>query len=574
MKKILTIIFILISITTVCYAKGVDVPDDIRVGLFSGSSAKSSVRLSSPGGIEIGTMSESGKFTHEDDALKNEELVVKKGTRAGSVQIDGYGEFGSNTEFPYFKSLENNGICIIEIDGKKYRGNVEIKRTSSSDMTIINHLSMQEYLYGVVPREIGGNSELEAVKAQAIVARTYAAKNYEKRIKLGFNVYPTTDDQAYGGYEWETKNSNKAVDETDGMVVTYNGELIGGYYYSTSGGYTEASENVWGGTYPYLKAVPDPYEIYVEGNTTWEVTYTADEIKQKLKNHDINVGDIEDLKILETAESGRVTKLKVVGTDGEEILTKSNTRTFFDLKSQWYTINDEAPKVPNSKTKQDNKKIEDDEESEVEVVVEKTKTETKQEEKNETDENAWYLNFETKSSGDTKLETSDGVSVLKRDYSKNDVPTQTISKDSDKDEETIDDSSSKDSKIEKKDDKVEKSSGDINKAEELDKEELITIPSGDEDTQNIVIKNKDRKSFLVELFTAIFGLNNEKSVNVQTLKRNYEAGSTKKVFVFRGRGWGHGIGMSQNGAKGMAKEGFTAEEILKWYYSGVEVEEY
>ena len=570
MKKILTIIFILISINTISFAKGIEVPDYIRVGLFSGSSAKSSVKLSSPGGIEIGTMSESGKFTHEDDALKNEVLVVKKGTSAGSVQIEGYGEFGSTTEFPYFKSLESNGVCIIEIDGKKYRGNVEIKRTSSSDMTIINHLSMQEYLYGVVPREIGGNSELEAVKAQAIVARTYAAKNYEKRIKLGFNVYPTTDDQAYGGYEWETKNSNKAVDETDGMVVTYNGDLIGGYYYSTSGGYTEASENVWGGTYPYLKAVPDPYEIYVEGNTTWEVTYTADEIKQKLKSHNINVGDIVDLKILETAESGRVTKLKVVGTAGEEILTKSNTRTFFDLKSQWYTINDEAPKVPNGKTKQENKKIEDDEESEVEVVVEKAKTETKQEEKTEADENAWYLNFETEKSGDVKLESSNGISTLKRDYSKNDALSKTVSND-----DNAKTTESRDKKEDiNNDDKVEEKTSGDNELNNIDEEEVISIPSGDEDTQNIVINLKGRKSFLLELFETILGLNKEKTIDVQTLKRNYKAGSSKTVFVFRGRGWGHGIGMSQNGAKGMAKEGFSAEEILKWYYSGVEVEKY
>ncbi len=423
-------------------------------------------------------------------------------------------------------------------------------------MTIINHLSMQEYLYGVVPREIGGNSEFEAVKAQAILARTFASRNYNKRMSQGFNLCPTTDDQAYGGYEWEVKNSNKAVDETDGMVATYKGELIGGYYYSTSGGFTEAPENVWGGTYPYLKAVPDPYEPVIEGNTTWEVTLTANEVREKLKKRDIDVGEIKDLVIEETAESGRVIKLKVVGTAGEKVLTKSATRTYLDLKSQWYTINDEAPKVPENSKKTSSGKEEKQDESKEEETKTETKT-SKNEEKEEVvikketeektvinkkdntstdiktenketkqeDDNKWYLNFET----------TDNVTIAKRDYG---VDTSELKK-----EET-------------------KKSG----------EELITISSGDADTETIIIDTKERKSFLFDIFN--FFINLDKAEKVTTLKKKYEAGSVAKVFVFRGRGWGHGIGMSQNGAKGMAKAGFNAEEILKWYYSEIEIEKY
>jgi len=279
--KSLFILFVFVLFFSCVYAQGVEAPKDIRIGLFYGSSAIDVLKLSSPGGIEIGTICD-GEFSYIDEVGANKELIITRDSENGAVKIEGFGTIGSKNEYPYFKSIENKEKSIINVNGKNYRGNVEIRRFSDSDMTVINHLSMQEYLYGVVPREIGGNSPLEAVKAQAIVARTYATKNYSRRKKWGFDLYPTVDDQAYGGYDWENPNSNNAVDETDGQVVVYNGELIGGYYFSTSGGYTESSENVWGGKLDYLKAVPDYYEPEVAGNTSWEVEYTAKEIKDKL----------------------------------------------------------------------------------------------------------------------------------------------------------------------------------------------------------------------------------------------------------------------------------------------------
>ena len=349
MKNIPMIILILISLlimSSVSFAATtINVPDDIRIGIYYNSKAKSQVTLSSPGGIKIGTMRD-GVFTYEYEVPANMKIKVTKGMASGSVHVEGFNTIGSETDTPYFKSVEDaEGKRLINIDDETYRGNVEIKRLPESDMTIINHVSMQEYLYGVVPREIGGNSSIEAVKAQAIVARTYAAKNYGRRSKLGFDLLPTVDDQAYGGYSWENPNSNRAVDETDGQVVVYNGELIGGYYFSTSGGYTESSENVWGGKIDYLKAVPDTYEPEIKGNTTWEVTKTADEIKASLSKNGINVGDIIDLVPVEYTDAGRILKLKIVGTNGEDYLTKSNARGYLGLKSQWYTINSAAPVV-------------------------------------------------------------------------------------------------------------------------------------------------------------------------------------------------------------------------------------
>lgn len=446
-RKIFLILVTFLMISGISYAT-VEVPDKIRIGLYYGSKGASSVTLSSPGGIEIGTF-DGDEFEIIEEIDPNDEIVVKKGNAKGSVTISGIGEVGDSDNIPYFRSLDDrNDNRIIVVNNQKYRGDIEIKRYSDSDMTVINVVCMQEYLYGVVPREIGGNSPYEAVKAQAIVARTYAAKNYNKRMKWGFNLYPTVDDQAYGGYEWENINSNRAVDETDGKVVVYDGELINGYYFSTSGGYTEASENVWGGKLGYLQAVPDPYEPDNLSKTTWTVQLTADEIKEKLANYGIDVGDVLDIRPTEYSEAGRVIELEIVGTDKTTVITKSKVRTYLGLDSQWYTVNDEPPQA-------------------VEIIVDNKK--------------------------------NDDNDIVKED-------------------------------------------------------------------------KKEEKRELKPLLSTIINIIENKEANVQEIKEKYEARKTyTDVFVIQGRGWGHAVGMSQNGAKGMASSGFDCEEIIKWYYTDVEI---
>lgn len=455
-RKIFLILIINLFVVNIAYAS-IDIPTEIRIGLYYGSKGASSITLSAPAGMEIGTF-DGEDFDVIEELDANDEITIKKGSKKGSVTVSGIGEFGDSNNVPYFRSLENrNDERIIVVNDKKYRGDIEIKRYSDSDMTVINVVGMQEYLYGVVPREIGGNSPYEAVKAQAIVARTYAIKNYEKRMKWGFNLYPTVDDQAYGGYEWENVNSNRAVDETDGQVVTYDGKLIDGYYFSTSGGYTENSENVWTSALGYLKAVPDPYEPDNLSKTKWTVELTADEVEERLAKNGVYVGDVINIEPTEYTEAGRVLELKIEGTEDTKIITKSKARTYLGLDSQWYTVNDEPPKA-------------------LEVAIDREDRE------------------------DVK-----------------------------KDEE---------------DKKVEK--------DETEEEE----------------KERELKPLLKQLTSLIRG---EKS-DVNVVKKEYAA--RKKytdVFVFQGRGWGHAVGMSQNGAKGMAENGFTAEEIIKWYYTGVEV---
>ena len=470
MKKLIGFFILLIIMLCSYTFAAVDVPEYIRVGLYSGTRAVNSFTVSSETGMQIGLVDEEGDFELIEEIKANKEITIKKGKKANSVNISGIGDFGDNDEFVRIIPNESRDVALLNVNDNNYRGEIEVRRFSTSDMTVINVVSMQDYLYGVVPREIGGNSPIEAVKAQAIIARTYAAKNYNKRSNWGFNLTNTTDDQAYGGYDWENQNSNIAVDETDGMVATYDGELIGGYYFSTSGGYTESSVNVWGGEVDYLEAVPDPYEPENLAKTTWTVTYSVEEIEALLAKKGIDVGNVLNMVVNEYSDAGRVLELEIIGTKDTYVLNKSLARTYLGLNSQWFTINDDEPEVPEYTIYRDDIEIHED----------------------ELDDENYEKEEETKEIKPILSGVINAITSIKNFNEKNDENTS----------------------------------------------------KNDEELTKINVSYDARKS---------------KSNAVD-------------IFEIKGRGWGHSVGMSQNGAIGMANNDFSCEEIIKWYYRGVEIE--
>lgn len=246
------------------------------------------------------------------------------------------------------KSLEESGpVKIGTAKLNTYRGQVEFYRVTGSDMTVINVLSMEQYLYGVVPNEIESYSNAEALKAQAVAARTYAYLNLTKTTKsnthlnYGFNLCSDIHCQVYRGMGSENANTNGAVDQTQDMVITYNGQLIEAVYSASSGGRTEDGSNVWTGA-PYLKSVEDKYESGNSPKYNWTLTFTADEVSQKLKNY--NIGNVTSIEVTRVSEAGRPIELIVRGTLKPEGVkfTKDGCRTFMSLYSQWYTITSNA----------------------------------------------------------------------------------------------------------------------------------------------------------------------------------------------------------------------------------------
>ncbi|HYW14482.1 MAG TPA: SpoIID/LytB domain-containing protein [Longimicrobium sp.] len=147
----------------------------------------------------------------------------------------------------------------VLVAGAQYRGVAEVMRNAAGTLAGINELPMDEYLYGVVPRELGPSAypEVEAQKAQAVAARTYAHSSLGKHWNNGYDVVATVQDQVYGGVAAEHPISTSAINATAGQVATYNGTLISALFYATSGGKTSNGQDVFSTAAPYLTTVWD-----------------------------------------------------------------------------------------------------------------------------------------------------------------------------------------------------------------------------------------------------------------------------------------------------------------------------
>ncbi len=164
----------------------------------------------------------------------------------------------------------NNGL--VQLFGKgRYRGTVEFFPNADGRLTVVNQLALEDYVRGVVPREMGANEypNVEALKAQAVAARTYVVANHGKRKNAGFDLLDTPLDQVYGGVDGEQPLADRAVAETAGLIATYNGTPIQALFTADSGGATVDNSFVFGGPQPYLKGVsnyPDkPMAISFKG---------------------------------------------------------------------------------------------------------------------------------------------------------------------------------------------------------------------------------------------------------------------------------------------------------------------
>ncbi|QSZ26732.1 SpoIID/LytB domain-containing protein [Aceticella autotrophica] len=240
-------------------------------------------------------------------------------------------------DFMYISKISTDPTMLI--NSKAYRGIFGFKRQTGSDMTAINVLTLEEYLYGVVPSEMPASWNIEALKAQAVASRTYAAKNTGKYSKYGFDLTDDVFCQVYKGYSNEYSNSNRAVDATKGVVAIYKGSLIDALFHSHSGGFTEDSENYFDNDVPYLKAVEDKYVFgYNKSDDRWSVNFSKDQIKQKLLCKKQDIGDIVDIKVTGKSWTGRATEVTLYGTNGNYVLRKSKIRDFFDVKSTMLTI--------------------------------------------------------------------------------------------------------------------------------------------------------------------------------------------------------------------------------------------
>lgn len=208
-------------------------------------------------------------------------------------------------------SFDTNQFTLRELP---YRGELEIvPEPSSGKFIFVNKVLMEDYIMGVVPAEMPSSWPLEALKAQAVAARTYAVDSILSAPNSTYHVESTTQSQVYGGIKRETVRSNQATRETAGEILIYQNKPARTFYHSNSGGKTESPEHVWGYTgLNYLLAVDSPH-CKAADNFEWKISISRSQMQEKLKS--LELSEIKDIRISVLTPSGRAKTLEIEGND-------------------------------------------------------------------------------------------------------------------------------------------------------------------------------------------------------------------------------------------------------------------
>lgn len=218
----------------------------IRIGLLE-NIKETSVAVSSNGSIYD---SETGREIYRLTPMKS--YLLKNGRKAIAIKIDEK-FYTLSSKNIFIRTYDKKGFVLSK--GRWYRGSLRVFKRDKG-LTVVNDINLEWYLLGVVPSEMPSKWNIEAHKAQAIAARSYAIANLGKRASRGYDLKDTPEDQAYGGATSETPRTNQAVISTQGQVLTYNNKIISAYYHASAGGHTTNSGKIWCQNLPYLNAVP------------------------------------------------------------------------------------------------------------------------------------------------------------------------------------------------------------------------------------------------------------------------------------------------------------------------------
>jgi stage II sporulation protein D len=228
------------------------------------------------------------------------------------------------------KPLRLLGAAIQGVSNGRYHGSFDLYPGSSGGVTVVNALPIDDYVQGVVAGEMPSSWDADALRTQAVTARTYALTTR----KTGdiFDQYPDTRSQMYKGVSSETASTNAAVRRTAGEVVTYGGQPATTFYFSTSGGRTENIENSFIGAppKPWLKSMADPYDT-ISPKHRWTVRMSNARMGALLGSP----GTLRRVEVLSRGVSPRVVRARVVGANGSTILTGPQIRARLGLDDTW-----------------------------------------------------------------------------------------------------------------------------------------------------------------------------------------------------------------------------------------------
>jgi stage II sporulation protein D len=240
----------------------------------------------------------------------SEAAGIQIGTSGGRLTINGGGTSSRH-------AVVTSGGPDIEINGRHFRGRLELVAeqgaSGSTSLTVVNEVDLESYLVGLINYEVSSAWEIEAVKAQAVVARTYALYQMKEHINQFFDLETTVNDQVYGGSQAEDKRAREAVDATRGQALVRGSDPIQSFFHSCCGGMTESPLEVWGKDLPFFPVKKCPYCSNAP-NYFWKLTLSASDIESALKKHGLKPGSIRGLSVAKRDHSGRVSSIRVDGS--------------------------------------------------------------------------------------------------------------------------------------------------------------------------------------------------------------------------------------------------------------------
>ncbi len=226
------------------------------------------------------------------------------------------------------------GARLLTLNGKLYRGKLVVYLRGGR-LTVVNRVGIDEYIRGVVPDEMPPSWSPEALKAQAVAARSYAVAT--RKTSGIFDLYPDTRSQVYGGVSSEEPSTNTAIAETARQILKYNGNVATTFFHSTSGGKTAAIQDVWNSAgLPYLVSVPDKYDSMSPHHSWGPFRYTAAAFKRELGGS-APKGRLVDAAVVRNPSS-RVDNVSLRGTGSNTSISGTGFQVAFALRSSWFSV--------------------------------------------------------------------------------------------------------------------------------------------------------------------------------------------------------------------------------------------
>ena len=239
--------------------------------------------------------------------------------RAGGSRIKGCGQEGAAA----------GGDSVLWKENGRYRGKL-VGRDVGGSLYVINDVALESYIGGVIPGEMSTSWPAEALRAQAVAARSYGLAT--RIAGNGYDLYDDTRSQVYGGMRVETQATDNAIDATRREVITAGDRVAEAFFFSTSGGQTENSEFVYMEPRSYLKSVNDPFDG-ISPFHRWQVRFTNAEMESRLGPY--FAGRLQKIKILQTGISPRIVRARVVGSSDSSVVSGNSLRYALGLRSTW-----------------------------------------------------------------------------------------------------------------------------------------------------------------------------------------------------------------------------------------------